>query len=109
MVKAELWGLPGPELKRQDLHSPVSCSNLGAWQASQEPLSLYQVDRKMTKKGNKQVCGLNSEIVIPGRQTDLSTPAGWGVVGVEVEMYGESNMQIYNTICKINSQWEFAV
>ena len=27
----------------------------------------------------------------------------------EVEMYGESNMEIYNTICKIGSQWEFAI
>ena len=27
----------------------------------------------------------------------------------EREMYGESNMEIYNTICKIDSQWEFAV
>ena len=25
------------------------------------------------------------------------------------EMYGESNMEIYNTICKIDSQWEFLV
>ena len=24
-------------------------------------------------------------------------------------MYGESNMQTYFTICKIDSQWEFAV
>ena len=24
-------------------------------------------------------------------------------------MYGKSNMEIYNTICKIDSQWEFAV
>ena len=24
-------------------------------------------------------------------------------------MYGESNMEIYNTICKIDSQWKFAV
>ena len=24
-------------------------------------------------------------------------------------MYGESNMQTYITICKIDSQWEFAV
>ena len=23
-------------------------------------------------------------------------------------MYGESNMETYNTICKIDSQWEFA-
>ena len=27
----------------------------------------------------------------------------------EGEMYGESNMEIYNTIYKIDSQWEFAV
>ena len=27
----------------------------------------------------------------------------------ENEMYGESNMETYITICKINSQWEFAV
>ena len=25
------------------------------------------------------------------------------------EIYGESNTEIYNTICKIDSQWEFAV
>ena len=27
----------------------------------------------------------------------------------EGEMYGESNMETYNTICKIDSQWEFTV
>ena len=27
----------------------------------------------------------------------------------EGEMYGESNIEIYNTICKTDSQWEFAV
>ena len=27
----------------------------------------------------------------------------------EAEMYGESNMEIYNTIWKIDSQWEFAI
>ena len=27
----------------------------------------------------------------------------------EDEMYGESNMEIYNTISEIDSQWEFAV
>ena len=29
--------------------------------------------------------------------------------GQEGEMYGESNMETYTTICKIDSQWEFAV
>ena len=28
--------------------------------------------------------------------------------GGEGEMYGESNMETYITICKIDSQWEFA-
>ena len=27
----------------------------------------------------------------------------------EGEMYGNSNMETYITICKIDSQWEFAV
>ena len=27
----------------------------------------------------------------------------------EGKMYGESNMETYTTICKIDSQWEFAV
>ena len=27
----------------------------------------------------------------------------------EGKMYGKSNMEIYNTICKIDSQWVFAV
>ena len=27
----------------------------------------------------------------------------------EGEMYGESNMEIYSTVCKIDSQWVFAV
>ena len=27
----------------------------------------------------------------------------------ESEIYGESNTDIYNTICKTGSQWEFAV
>ena len=32
-----------------------------------------------------------------------------GREGGEGEVYGESNMKIYNTICKIDSQQEFAV
>ena len=34
---------------------------------------------------------------------------GHGERGVEDEMYGKSNMETYITICKIDSQWEFAV
>ena len=34
---------------------------------------------------------------------------GGGCGEGEGKSYGESNMDIYNTICKIGSQWEFAV
>ena len=34
---------------------------------------------------------------------------GPGERGGEGEMYGKSNMETYITICKIDSQWEFAV
>ena len=32
-----------------------------------------------------------------------------GGEGREGEMHGKSNMETYNTICKIDSQWEFVV
>ena len=34
---------------------------------------------------------------------------GHGERGGEGEMYGESDMETYITICKIDSQWEFAM
>ena len=34
---------------------------------------------------------------------------GHGERGGEGETYGKSNMETYITICKIDSQWEFAV
>ena len=34
---------------------------------------------------------------------------GHGERGGEGEMSGQSNMETYITICKIDSQWEFAV
>ena len=34
---------------------------------------------------------------------------GRGERGEEGEMYGKSNLETYITICKIDSQWEFAV
>ena len=34
---------------------------------------------------------------------------GHGERGGEGEVYGKSNMESYITICKIDSQWEFAV
>ena len=34
---------------------------------------------------------------------------GHGKRGREGEMYGNSNMETYITMCKVDSQWEFAV
>ena len=34
---------------------------------------------------------------------------GHGERGGEGEMYGKSNTETYITVCKIESQWEFAV
>ena len=34
---------------------------------------------------------------------------GHGGKGGEGELYGESNMETYITICKLDGQWEFAV
>ena len=34
---------------------------------------------------------------------------GQGERGGEGEMYGESHMETYITICEIDNQWEFAV
>jgi len=48
--------------------------------------------------------GRNGETDIENRAMDM----GEGKEG-EGEIYGESNTEIYNTICKIDSQWEFAV
>ena len=39
-------------------------------------------------------------------ETDIETDVERGGEG---EMYGESNMETYIAICKIDSQWEFAV
>ena len=41
------------------------------------------------------------------QRTDLW--AWWGGQEEEGEMYGKSNMETYNTTCKIDSQWEFVV
>ena len=47
--------------------------------------------------------GSNGETDIENRPMDKVGEDGEG------EMYGESNTEIYNTMCKIDSQWEFAV
>ena len=40
--------------------------------------------------------------------TDVENRPMWGGEEEEGEMYGESNMETYNTIRKIDSHWEFA-
>ena len=43
-------------------------------------------------------------------ETDIENRLnGHGERGGEGEMYGTSNMETYITICKIESQWEFAL
>ena len=42
------------------------------------------------------------------KQTE-NRPNDMGVGNGEGEMYGERNMETYNTIYKIDSQWEFTV
>ena len=43
------------------------------------------------------------------QRTDREQTYGYGERGEEGEMYGKSNMETYISICKIDSQWEFAV
>ena len=47
--------------------------------------------------------GSNGETGIENRPMDMV-----GGEEGEGEMYGRSNIEIYNTICKVDSQWEFA-
>ena len=42
-------------------------------------------------------------------ETDREQTYGQGERGGESEMYGESNIETYINICKIDSQWEFPV
>ena len=45
----------------------------------------------------------------PWRNRHREQTYGHGERGGEGEMYRKSNMETYITICKIDSQWEFAV
>ena len=48
-------------------------------------------------------------MVLDNLFTGLQQRNGHRERGGEGEMYGRSNMETYITICKIDSQWEFAV
>ena len=43
------------------------------------------------------------------RETRREQTYGHGERGGEGEIYGESNMETYITMCKLNGQWELAV
>ena len=43
------------------------------------------------------------------RCTDREQTYGHGEKRAEGEMYGNSNMETYITICKIDNQWEFSL
>ena len=50
--------------------------------------------------------------LLPGKQwrnRHREYTYGHGERGGDGEMYGKSNMETYITICKLDSQWEFAV
>ena len=50
--------------------------------------------------------------LLPGKQwrnRHREYTYGHGERGGDGEMYGKSNMETYMTICKADSQWEFAV
>ena len=53
------------------------------------------------------ICVESRSIYLQG--TNGEQTYGHGERGGEGEIYGESNMETYITICKIDSQWEFAV
>ena len=65
------------------------------------PTHIYGIQKNGTEEFSYK--GSNGE-------TDIENQIyGHGERGGEGEMYGKSNMETYITICKIDSQWEFAV
>ena len=71
------------EREREISYSNVYIQNLEKW---------YW---RIYLQGSNRETGIENKIMDMGR-------------GEESEMYGKSNMETYITICKIDSQWEFA-
>ena len=44
-----------------------------------------------------------------GSNGETEWTSGYAERGGEGELYGKSNMETYITVCKIGSQWEFAL
>ena len=77
---------------------PGESQGQGAWRAA-----VYGVAQSRTRL--KQLSSSsNGETHIENRLMDTQ-----GGKEGEGEIYGKSNMETYNAICKIDSQWEFVV
>ena len=86
------WGGNGNSLQYSNRDNPM---DRGAWQTT-----VRGVSKSQTQLSN----WAHQESILYREQT-----YGHGERGGEGEMYGESNTETYITICKIDSQWEFAV
>ena len=98
--------------------NPLPCSCLenprdgGAWWAA-----IYEVAQSWTQLKRLSSSSIQNlekwywRIYLQGssRETDIENRLKDMERGGEGKMYGKSNMEIYITICKIDSQWEFAV
>ena len=82
-----------------------------------EPIIQSEVSQKEKDKYHIQCICMESRKMVPrnlfaGQQWSnrhREQTCGHGGRGGEGEMYGESNMETYIIICKIDSQWEFAI
>ena len=72
---------------------------------NQSHLQQYQKNETLRNKLNQRNYGSVLRIIKLLKETERTDLWTWG----EGEMYGKSNMEIYITICKIDSPWEFAV
>ena len=88
-------------------------------QINLEPIIQSEISQKETNKYHiltpiyrLQKDGTNEPICRAAMEMQTQRTGLWDMVGGEKgegEMYGESNIEIYNAICKTDSQWEFAV
>ena len=82
-----------------------------------EPIIQSEVSQKEKDKHHIQCICMESRKMVPRnlfagqqwRNRHKEQTCGHGGRGGVGEMYGKSNMEIYIIICKIDSQWEFAI
>ena len=63
----------------------------------------------MQTKHRGPVCLSTRHRTVSGKRSGGLPSAGGQGKGGEGELYGKSNMETYILMCKIDSQWEFAV